>query len=184
MRELRRFQKNTNLIEERIKLKVTKQLVATGIVLKMQHTFDRVVLLVDHARLGSWFFPGGHVDEGEAPDDTVVREVFEETGIKVRFKNKIPHGLSTGGVIQLQQPHYVLLEPVGNVGARDFHQHIDMIYLCYAIDDSPVIINPRESNGGGFFTFEETGNLAMIPNMRAMIARIFSDNSLWKELES
>jgi len=46
------------------------------------------VLLVQasaHSDLvGRWFLPGGGVDHGEHPADTVVREVAEETGLQVR----------------------------------------------------------------------------------------------------
>lgn len=30
---------------------------------------------------GGWFFPGGHVEEGERPAEACARELFEETGI-------------------------------------------------------------------------------------------------------
>lgn len=30
---------------------------------------------------GLWHFPGGHVDEGEIPQDSVIREIKEETGL-------------------------------------------------------------------------------------------------------
>ena len=33
---------------------------------------------------GMWSVPGGHVEPGEEPHETVVREVFEETGLRVR----------------------------------------------------------------------------------------------------
>jgi 8-oxo-dGTP pyrophosphatase MutT (NUDIX family) len=28
-----------------------------------------------------WNFPGGHIEEGEAPDQTCIREILEETGL-------------------------------------------------------------------------------------------------------
>ncbi len=49
---------------------------------------DRPLVLVEASRrsdlAGRWFLPGGGVDHGEHPDDTVVREVAEETGLRVR----------------------------------------------------------------------------------------------------
>lgn len=48
---------------------------------------DEVVLVRASTRsdlAGRWFLPGGGVDHGEHPDDAVVREVSEETGLRVR----------------------------------------------------------------------------------------------------
>jgi 8-oxo-dGTP pyrophosphatase MutT (NUDIX family) len=39
------------------------------------------VLLVDHINAGLWLPPGGHVEPGEHPYDTAVREVAEELGL-------------------------------------------------------------------------------------------------------
>jgi ADP-ribose pyrophosphatase YjhB (NUDIX family) len=41
------------------------------------------VLLVQRADDGRWAMPGGWVDPGEAPRQAVVREVAEETGLRV-----------------------------------------------------------------------------------------------------
>jgi len=47
------------------------------------------VLLAHNSRLSSfpglWTLPGGGVDQGEHPDDAVVREFAEETGLRVRI---------------------------------------------------------------------------------------------------
>lgn len=41
------------------------------------------VLLVRHSNGGVWLAPGGAVDPDEAPQDAIVREVWEETGLHV-----------------------------------------------------------------------------------------------------
>src|SRR5229473_7334772 len=44
---------------------------------------DGRVLLVRHSNGGVWVAPGGAIDLDEAPQDAVVREVWEETGLRV-----------------------------------------------------------------------------------------------------
>jgi 8-oxo-dGTP pyrophosphatase MutT (NUDIX family) len=45
------------------------------------------VALIERHRAGSHYFtfPGGHVDEGETPEQAAVREAEEELGLKVRL---------------------------------------------------------------------------------------------------
>jgi len=43
---------------------------------------DHRVLLVRHSNGGVWVAPGGAIDPGEAPQDALVREVWEETSLR------------------------------------------------------------------------------------------------------
>jgi 8-oxo-dGTP pyrophosphatase MutT (NUDIX family) len=45
---------------------------------------DGRILLARHSNGGVWVTPGGAIDPDEAPQDAVVREVWEETGLVVR----------------------------------------------------------------------------------------------------
>lgn len=50
---------------------------------------DGKVLLIQRGHepgKGRWTLPGGYVEEDEAPDETVVREVLEETGLKTKVR--------------------------------------------------------------------------------------------------
>lgn len=40
------------------------------------------MLMVEHADRGIWVLPGGAIDPGETPADALVREVWEETGLR------------------------------------------------------------------------------------------------------
>src|SRR5581483_5544181 len=42
------------------------------------------VLLLKRSDDGRWALPGGAIDPGEAPAQALVREVYEETGLRVR----------------------------------------------------------------------------------------------------
>lgn len=46
---------------------------------------DRKILLVHHSGFNRWVQPGGHIDDDEVPEETAVREVYEETGIRVKL---------------------------------------------------------------------------------------------------
>ncbi len=54
---------------------------------------DKKVLMVKEAKkkcYGQWNFPAGHVDEAEKITDAAIREVFEETGCKVKLTGVLP----------------------------------------------------------------------------------------------
>jgi len=57
---------------------VRKCVVASGVLIR-----DGRVLMIRHRRLGVYLYPGGHVENGETPLETVVREFEEETGLRV-----------------------------------------------------------------------------------------------------
>ena len=48
---------------------------------------DRILLVQLTARTpapGAWSLPGGGIDHGEHPEDAVIRELYEETGLRGR----------------------------------------------------------------------------------------------------
>ena len=45
---------------------------------------DYDIVIINRARYTDWSLPKGHIEEGESHEQTAVREVEEETGIKAR----------------------------------------------------------------------------------------------------
>ena len=45
---------------------------------------DNRFLLIQHKSDGHWGIPKGHMDEGESEEETAIRELEEETAIKVK----------------------------------------------------------------------------------------------------
>ncbi len=55
---------------------------------------------------GTWSIPGGHLEYGETPEETAIRETLEETGVHV----KNPRFLAvTNDIFEKEQKHYVTL---------------------------------------------------------------------------
>ncbi|MFH1664546.1 MAG: NUDIX hydrolase [Candidatus Omnitrophota bacterium] len=57
---------------------VQKVFAAGGVVIKKEKGQPRVLLIMDS--YGCWTWPKGHLEEGETPEETALREVAEETG--------------------------------------------------------------------------------------------------------
>lgn len=55
---------------------------------------------------GTWAFPGGHLEFGESIEDCAIREVFEETGIRIK---NLKHGPYTNDFFEAEGKHYVTL---------------------------------------------------------------------------
>lgn len=43
------------------------------------------ILLIKHKNGGHWAFPKGHVEKKETESETALREIWEETGLKVKL---------------------------------------------------------------------------------------------------
>lgn len=55
---------------------------------------------------GTWSTPGGHVEYGEAPTDTVRREVLEETGMEL---GEVQFATLTNDFFEESGKHYITL---------------------------------------------------------------------------
>lgn len=55
---------------------------------------------------GTWSIPGGHLEFGESFEDTAIREVKEETGLKIK---NVRFGAVTNDVFEVEDKHYVTI---------------------------------------------------------------------------
>jgi len=99
------------------------------------------VLLLKHKKLGLWLAPGGHIDEGETPDEAALRELKEEAGLDADFVvPKRGPDPAAGGVEFLHPSQHVQVEAIPN-----HNHHIDFIYFLKA---RPGEVLPGEGESG------------------------------------
>lgn len=77
------------------------------------------VLFLLHGK-GHWAFPKGHAEPGETPEETAVREMQEETGLKIKHFLKTPqleehYFFKADGVLIEKKVIYFVAEVAGRV---------------------------------------------------------------------
>jgi ADP-ribose pyrophosphatase YjhB (NUDIX family) len=99
---------------------------------------DGRVLLHFHRRLARWLPPGGHIEEDELPDDAALREVLEETGVRIELLGG--RGLPIDSPRQLVLPAGIQVETISTG-----HEHIDLVYFARPLADdlTAAEIDPR-----------------------------------------
>lgn len=102
-------------------IKPQRHFVATAYVV-----FQKRTLLLLHRKLGLWLPPGGHIDEGELPEEAALREVYEETGLRARIVR--PLGVHEG---PRHFTHYFEMLLISDDGAHD-HETKEVRFVSLA----------------------------------------------------
>jgi len=138
---------------------IPKQFVATGFVVQKGKT-----LLVLHKKLKMWLPPGGHIDPGETPDEAVLREIREETGLEVEIVGeKRSPDPKDGKVKYLHRPAHIQVEDIDD--PKGFHHHIDLIYFCRPVGGE-VRLATGEHHDIRWFSDEDLGSPDIVEEVR------------------
>ncbi|WP_248896585.1 NUDIX hydrolase [Haloplanus halobius] len=97
---------------------------------------DGATALHDHPRLDLRLPPGGHVDRGELPHETALREAREETGLDPTLLTDHRDVRSTTARA-IPRPRHLMLADVNVCDGEVGHQHVDHVF--YATAESRTI---------------------------------------------
>ncbi|MFB6100563.1 MAG: NUDIX hydrolase [Candidatus Nanohalobium sp.] len=116
---------------------------------------DSEVLLMKHSKLGEWIQPGGHIEEGETPEEAARRETREEVGVKIKFLDR-PE-IQSEESDNLPSPFNVNLHSIS-----ENHMHCDFNYLARPVEKVEAT-HSHEHDGQKWFSKEELEELEEIP---------------------
>ncbi len=122
----------------------------------MVSTDQSMVLLVDHKKAMLWLPPGGHVEPGEHPKETVKREIMEELGIEAEFLCDEP----------------ILLTVTKTVGNVAKHTDVSLWYLLKGDPHSALDYDTDEFNQIRWFGIDEIPFDKSDPHMKRFVEKM------------
>ena len=118
---------------------------------------DNHILLVDHKKAQRWLPTGGHVEPGEDPRSTVVRELREELSVEVALEDVGPPRMIT------------VTETVGITAG---HTDVSLWYAVFRSRASPISFDPGEFNDAKWFAFTEAPLDLSDPHLGRFLAKL------------
>lgn len=118
---------------------------------------DRI-LLVDHKNARLWLPTGGHVEMGEHPRATVVRELEEELGLRAEHEIEAP----------------LMITCTTTVGIAAGHTDVSLWYVVRGNCAQELNFSETEFNDARWFRFSEVPFERSEPHLRRFITKLQS----------
>ena len=115
---------------------------------------DGKILLIQERADGRWSMPGGWADLGNAPASVAEREVWEESGYRVKAEKVV-------AVLDANR-----IEPM------EFYHAYKIIFLCKLLDGEPR--TSHETLAVDFFDLNELPPLSLFRTSESMLQEVFS----------
>ena len=122
--------------------------------------YTKKILLIKHKKNRRWTQPGGHIEGNETPEEAALREVYEETGLRVRLLGeRFPREDDFIRPLGIQKNRRTTSD-------GETHMHIDIIYAAVPNDDSKEQLNKEESDAIRWFSRNELENIDCFPDIK------------------
>lgn len=122
------------------------------------------ILLVDHKNAQLWLPSGGHVEQGEHPRDTVVREIREELGFAPAREIAAP----------------LMVTCTRTVGLTSGHTDVSLWYVVDASRSQAITYNEHEFAGIKWFAFSDAPLGRSDPHLGRFIQKLRANNNAIK----
>lgn len=119
------------------------------------------MLLVDHKNARLWLPTGGHVEPGEHPRQTVLRELKEELNLTPTQMVDAP----------------LMVTCTTTVGLTAGHTDVSLWYVVHASRRQPVIFDEHEFHSLRWFRFEELPFEGTDPHMKRFVTKMGANDS-------
>ena len=120
------------------------------------------ILLVDHKNAQLWLPPGGHVEPGEHPRDTVVREAREELGFAPAHEIAAP----------------LMVTCATTVGLTSGHVDVSLWYLVKSERSQTMVYDAQEFDGIKWFEYSNLPLGRSDPHLERFLRKLRSHTSL------
>lgn len=116
---------------------------------------NKKILLVKHKKFNKWVQPGGHLEKNETPEEAALREVYEETGLKITLLgDRFPRESD-------------FIRPLGiQKNLSNDHMHIDIIYTGIPNYSTMAFVNKEESYGAKWFSRGELDHIDVFEDIK------------------
>ncbi len=120
------------------------------------------LLLVDHINAGLWLPTGGHIEPGEHPRATVLREVTEELSIQGEFLRE----------------HPVLVTSTVTVGKTAGHTDVSLWYALRGRRTMELVYDRSEFRSARWFHKDDIPWEHTDPQLHRFVRKVYADGML------
>ena len=113
---------------------------------------------------GTWGPPSGHIDFGETPEQTAIRETLEETGVKI---GDVKFRVITNDVFEKEQMHYITL-------------WFDANY----VSGEPTVHSPQEESEVGWFSWHDLPQPLFLPLQNLLAGKTYPSQTTTDKIGS
>ena len=116
---------------------------------------DKKILLCHHQRFERWVQPGGHIEDDELPEETALRETYEETGVRVKLLGeRFP-----------REDDFIRPLGIQRNRGKDGSLHVDITYVGIPLSQDDVI-EDDEIDRCAWFSLEELNDIEVFPDIK------------------